>query len=160
MPPILSVVGKSKSGKTTLIEKLIPELKNRGYRVGIIKHAFHEFEIDKKGKDSWRHKAAGAETVVVSSPRTITMVRDFQGETLDDLERYFQDVDLIITEGFKKENKPQIEIFRKAKHDTPLSLGNHNLIAMVTDSELDLNVPILGLDEVKALANLIEQKFL
>ena len=67
MPPVISIVGKSKSGKTTLIEKLIPELKKRGYKIGIIKHAFHELEFDKKGKDSWRHKAAGAETVMVSS---------------------------------------------------------------------------------------------
>ena len=160
MPPVISIVGKSKSGKTTLIEKLIPELKRRGYKIGIIKHAFHEFEIDKKGKDSWRHKAAGAETVLVSSPRIITMVKDFQGETLDELEIYFQDMDLIITEGFKKENKPQIEVFRTTQHDTPLSPGNHNLIAMVTDANVNLKVPKFGLDEVEALANLIENKFL
>ena len=159
MPPVISIVGKSKSGKTTLIEKLIPELKRRGYKIGIIKHAFHEFEIDKKGKDSWRHKAAGAETVVVASPRTITMVKDFQGETLDELETYFQDMDLIITEGFKKENKPQIEVFRKAKHDTPLSPGNNNLVAMVTDSDFKLEVPKFGLDEIEALATLIEKNF-
>ena len=160
MPPIISVVGKSKSGKTTLIEKLIPELKRRGYRVGIIKHAFHEFEIDKKGKDSWKHKQAGAETVMVSAPRTITMVKDYQGENLDALEKYFHDMDIIITEGFKKENKPQIEVFRKEKHDTPLSSRNYNLIAMMTDSELDLNVPRFGLDQVEALADLIEKKYL
>jgi len=160
MPPVISVVGKSKSGKTTLIEKLIPELKRRGYRVGIIKHAFHEFEIDKKGKDSWKHKQAGAETVMVSAPRTIMMVKDYQGESLDALEKYFHDMDIIITEGFKKENKPQIEVFRKAKHETPLSTRNHNLIAMMTDSELDLNVPRFGLNEVEALADLIENKYL
>jgi molybdopterin-guanine dinucleotide biosynthesis protein B len=160
MPPVISIVGKSKSGKTTLIEKLIPELKRRGYKIGIIKHAFHEFEIDKKGKDSWRHKAAGAETVMVSSPRIITMVKDFQGETLDELETYFQNMDLIITEGFKKENKPQIEVFRKAQHETPLLPGNHNLFAMVTDADIHLEVPKFGLDEIEALANLIENKFL
>jgi len=160
MPPVISVIGKSKSGKTTLIEKLIPELKRRGYRIGIIKHAFHEFEIDKKGKDSWKHKQAGAETVMVSAPRTLTMVKDYKGENLDALQKYFEDMDIIITEGFKKENKPQIEVFRKAKHDTPLSSGNHNLIAMVTDSKMDLNVPRFDLDEVDALADLIEDKYL
>ena len=160
MPPVISIVGKSKSGKTTLIEKLIPELKKRGYKIGIIKHAFHELEFDKKGKDSWRHKAAGAETVMVSSPRTITIVKNSQGETLNDLETYFQDVDLIITEGFKRANKPQIEVFRHARHDKPLSPGNHNLIAMVTDADIDLEVPKFGLDEVEALANLIENRFL
>lgn len=160
MPPVVSIVGKSKSGKTTLIAKLIPELKRRGYRVGIIKHAFHEFEIDKKGKDSWKHKQAGAETVMVSAPRTLTMVKDYQGENLDALQKYFEDMDIIITEGFKKENKPQIEVFRKAKHEKPLSSGNHNLIAMVTDSELNLDVPRFGLDEVEALADLVEKEYL
>ena len=85
MSPIISIVGKSKSGKTTLISKLIPELKKRGYRIGVIKHAFHKFEIDKKGKDSWQHKEAGAETVVVSSPGRVTMVKDSEDETLDSL---------------------------------------------------------------------------
>ena len=160
MPQVISVIGKSKSGKTTLIEKLIPELRGRGFRLGIIKHAFHEFEIDKKGKDSWRHKAAGAETVIVSSPRYITMVKDFQGENLVDLETFFPDVDLVITEGFKKENKPQIEVFRKAQHKTPLSTTNHNLIAMVTDSDLSLSVPTFGLDDIGQIAEFIEKNFL
>ncbi|MFC1816057.1 molybdopterin-guanine dinucleotide biosynthesis protein B [Thermodesulfobacteriota bacterium] len=160
MPPIISVVGKSEAGKTTLIEKLIPKLKKRGYRIGIIKHAFHEFEFDKQGKDSWRHKTAGAETVIVSSPGTIVMVKDSHDEALDVLSTYFQDVDLVLTEGFKKENKPQIEIFRKNRHKAPLSMGNRNLIAFVTDSELDLNVPKFGLDDVEELADLIEDRYL
>ena len=160
MPPVISVIGKSKSGKTTLIEKLIPELRSRGFRIGIIKHAFHEFEIDKKGKDSWRHKAAGAEKVIVSSPRFITMVKDFQDENLDELASYFSDVDLVITEGFKKENKPQIEVFRNAKHPTPLSTSNPNLIAMVTDSKLNLKIPTYGLDDIRGLADFIEKTYL
>ena len=160
MPPVISVIGKSESGKTTLIEKLIPELRGRGFRIGIIKHAFHEFEIDKKGKDSWRHKAAGAETVVVSSPRYITMVKDFQGENLEALESHFSDVDLVITEGFKRENKPQIEVFRKAQHKTPLSTTNQNLIAMVTDSNFNLSVPVFGLDDIGELADMIIKYYL
>ena len=157
MPPIISVVGKSESGKTTLIEKLIPVLKKRGYRIGIIKHAFHDLELDKKGKDSWRHKAAGAETVMVAGPRSLIMVKETRDETLDTLKAYFADVDLIITEGFKREDKPQIEVYRKARHDAPLSAGNHNLIALVTDSDIDLKVPRFGLEDVDALADLIEK---
>ena len=160
MPPIISVVGKSESGKTTLIEKLIPVLKQRGYRIGIIKHAFHDLELDKKGKDSWRHKSAGADTVMVASPRSILMIKDNRDDTLDTLKTFFKDMDLVITEGFKKENKPQIEVFRKARHDAPLSAGNHNLIALVTDSAIDLKVPRFGLDDVEALADLIEKNFL
>lgn len=160
MLPIISIVGKSESGKTTLIEKLIPVLKSRGYRIGTLKHAFHKLEIDKKGKDSWRHKKAGAETVVVSSPGTVVMVKDSREESLDDLCSYFQGVDLLIIEGFKNENKPRIEVFRRANHDKPLSEGNQNLVALVTDADLDLKVPTFGLEDVNSLADLIEKKFL
>jgi molybdopterin-guanine dinucleotide biosynthesis protein B len=101
MLPIISVVGKSKSGKTTLIEKLIPELKKRGYRVGTVKHASHDFDMDKKGKDSWRHKAAGADTVIVASRERIVMIKDENFVQLESIEKYFDDVDLVITEGLK-----------------------------------------------------------
>ena len=76
MLPVVSIVGKSKSGKTTLIEKVIPELKNRGYKIGIVKHAAHGFEIDKKGKDSWRHQHAGADTVIVAGSDKMAMVKN------------------------------------------------------------------------------------
>ncbi len=76
MPQIICIVGRSQSGKTTLIEKLIPELKRRGYRIGTIKHSHHIFDFDKTGKDSWRHKDAGAETVIVVSPGKIAMVKN------------------------------------------------------------------------------------
>ena len=114
MTPIISIVGKSESGKTTLIEKLIPELKKRGYRIGTVKHALHGFQIDREGKDSFRHKAAGADTVVVVSPKSIAMVKNGGGETLDFVVKYFSDMDLVITEGYKRENKPKIEVFRKS----------------------------------------------
>jgi len=160
MPPIISIVGKSESGKTTLMEKLIPELKRRGYRIGVIKHAFHEFAFDKPGKDSWRHKAAGAETVLVAAPGSIIMVKDGQGETLDELGAYFRDMDLVLTEGFKHENKPQIEVFRKERHQQPLSNANPRLVALVTDAGIEMDVPTFGLEEIVPLADLIEDKFL
>ena len=160
MPQIISIVGKSKSGKTTLIEKLIPVLKTRGYRVGTVKHAGHALEIDQKGKDSWRHKAAGAETVVISSPGSITMFKDSRQNTIDDLCHYFQDIDLVITEGFKNEQKPRIEVFRETNQDTPISIGNPHLVALVSDTDIDLDAPCFGLEEVDALADLIEKKFL
>jgi len=160
MPPIISIVGKSESGKTTLIEKLIPELKRRGYRIGVIKHAFHEFEFDKPGKDSWRHRAAGADTVLVAAPGSIVMVKNAQGETLNELEGYFRDMDLVLTEGFKHGHKPQIEIFRKERHQHPLSAGNSNLVALVTNADIDLKVPKFGLEDIVPLVDLIEDKFL
>ena len=160
MSQILSIVGRSQSGKTTIIEKLIPELKKRGYRIGTIKHAHHGFDIDKSGKDSWRHRHAGADTVVVASPGQIAMVKNEKDESLDDLQKYFDGVDLIITEGYKMDNKPKIEVLRAARHSQLVCAGDHNLIAVVTDVDLDPKVPRFYLDQIKELADLIEKKFL
>ena len=160
MTPIISIVGKSESGKTTLIEKLIPELKKRGYRIGTIKHALHGFQIDREGKDSFRHKAAGADTVIVASPESIAMVQNGSSETLDSVLKYFSDMDIVITEGYKRENKPKIEVFRKEKHREPLCRDDNNLVALVTDDDMDLNVPRFGLEDIKGLADFIEKKFL
>ena len=160
MPPIISIVGNSDSGKTTLIEKLIPELRKRGYRVGTVKHASHGFEIDRRGKDSWRHHQAGAEIVVVASPQQIAMVKNDACESLDGLGKYFEGVDLVLAEGFKKEQRPKVEIFRSAVHRQPICLEDRNLIAMVTDAPLDVKVPRFDLEAVAALADLIEARFL
>ncbi|QTA87690.1 molybdopterin-guanine dinucleotide biosynthesis protein B [Desulfonema magnum] len=160
MPPIISIVGKSQSGKTTLIEKLIPELKKRGYGIGIIKHASHKFDIDKKGKDSWRHKAAGADTVIVASPGAIAMVKDHHSESLEHLEMYFQDMDIVITEGYKKKDKPKIEVFRAAAHKELLCRNDKTLVALVTDTDADLNVPRFRLEEIEKLADFIEKEYI
>lgn len=161
MTQIISIVGKSNSGKTTFIEKLIPELKNKGYKIGVIKHSHHAFDIDKKGKDSFRHQQAGADTVIVASAGKFAMVKQVQSEpSLDELQEYFADMDLIITEGYKKENKAKIEIFREAAHDALLCTENDNLIALVTDSAVSGNVPVFGLQSYKAVANFIEETFL
>ena len=160
MPPIISIVGKSCSGKTTLLEKLIAELKKRGYKIGTIKHAPGKFDIDEKGKDSWRHRQAGADTVVVASIGKIAMMKNEDHATLDDLEKYFPDIDIIITEGFKKENKPKIEVFRAERHRKPLCPGDSNLIAFVTNTQQKLPVPTFGLEETQELADFIEKKYL
>ncbi|WP_319523392.1 molybdopterin-guanine dinucleotide biosynthesis protein B [uncultured Desulfosarcina sp.] len=155
MPPILSIVGKSDSGKTTLIEKLIPELKRRGYRVGVVKHAHHGFEIDHQGKDSYRHRKAGANAVMIASPGQIAMVKDSSDESLDHLASYFEDVDLLITEGFKRDRAPKIEIFRSQCHRRPACLEDDTLIAMVSDTPFDLEVPRFDPDEIEAITDLI-----
>jgi len=158
--PIICIAGKSESGKTTLIEKLIPELKKRGYSIGSIKHSCHKFDIDKKGKDSWRHRKAGADIVVIASTDKIAMIKDNDCESLDCLEKYFNGVDLIIAEGFNKENMPKIEIVRKASGKEPLCLGDSKLIAVVTDSDTGHKVPRFGLEEIDKLADFIERKYL
>ncbi len=160
MPQIISVVGKSESGKTTLIEKLIPELKKAGCKVGIIKHAHHGFELDKKGKDTYRHKKAGADTVLVASPGRIAMVKDESGDSLENITHYLDDMDIVIAEGFKKERMPKIEIFRSTRHNTPACIEDENLIAFVTDSALQVDVPVFGLDDIEKISAFIRERFL
>ena len=126
MPVIVSFVGRSESGKTTLIEKLIPVLLRRGLRVGTIKHTHHTPELDRSGKDSARHLAAGASTVVLASSGQIQLVKTGVNGGLGGLVRYFDDVDLLITEGFKQERTPKIEVLRLAVSDRLLCLrGPH-----------------------------------
>lgn len=159
-PPIICIVGKSDSGKTTLIEKLLPELKRLGLTVGSVKHDVHGFEIDHPGKDSWRHRRAGADATIISSPTQMAMVRDTDhDQTLDELAVYFQGYDLVVTEGYKRETKPKVEIYRPEVHPEPLCRNDENLIALVTDSPLDLGVPKFGLDDAAELAVFLRDRF-
>ena len=162
MIPIVSIVGKSDSGKTTLIEKLIPELTRRGYRIATVKHDIHGFEVDREGKDSWRHKQAGAHTVVISSPNKIALIRDVERDlNLEELrEKLIQDVDLILSEGYKKDVQPKIEIFRKEKHRELLSTKEDNLVAIVSNQEFNVGVPCFHLEDMKGLSNFIEKEFI
>jgi molybdopterin-guanine dinucleotide biosynthesis adapter protein len=162
MIPILSIVGKSDSGKTTLIEKLVPELTRRGYRVATVKHDVHGFEVDREGKDSWRHKQAGAHTVIISSPQKVALIRDVEKDsTLDEIQkRWVQDVDLLISEGYKKDVQPKIEVFRKEKHKKLLCTKKDNLVAIVSDQKFKVGVPCFHLDDMKGLSNFIEKEFI
>jgi molybdopterin-guanine dinucleotide biosynthesis protein B len=162
MIPIVSIVGKSDIGKTTLIEKLLPELTGRGYRIGTVKHDVHGFEVDREGKDSWRHKKAGAHTVVISSPQKIALIRDVEKDlTLEEIrERLIREVDLILSEGYKKDVQPKIEVFRKGKYKKLLCTQEDNLIAIASDQTFKVGVPSFSLDDVQGIAGFIEKKFL
>ncbi|WP_372682563.1 molybdopterin-guanine dinucleotide biosynthesis protein B [Desulfosarcina sp.] len=155
MPPVISIVGKSESGKTTLIERLIPELKRRGYRIGIVKHAHHGFDMDRKGKDSYRHRQAGADTVMIASPGQIAMIKSVPNEGLDDLIPYFDDMDLLITEGFKRDRAQKIEIFRNERHQHPACLEDDTLIAVVSDTPLDVTVPQFATTDIQEITEFI-----
>ena len=160
-PYIISVVGKSNSGKTTLLEKIIPELKKRGYKLGIVKHAHRGFEMDKKGKDSWRHKKAGADASLLVAPGIIALVKDDKPESIEDIRKYLSDMDIIIAEGFKNEKIPKIEIFRKAGgHNEPLCLDDKYLAAFVTDTDYKPDVPIFDPDKIRQIVDFIEKKFI
>ncbi len=159
-PPLVIIAGRSGAGKTTLLEKLIPEIKNRGLRVGTIKHHPGEYDIDHPGKDSWRHKKAGAETTIISSPGLITMVMDADHDhNPRELSSFFRDMDIILVEGFKFHDLPKVEIFRPEIHDKPRFTEDPNLIAMLTDADLHLDIPTFKLDDIKGLADYLMRYF-
>lgn len=160
--PILSIVSKKGCGKTTLIEKLLKEFKARGYRVGTVKHDTHGFDMDHEGKDTWRHKKAGAAGVLISSPWKITLILDVDKELwLDELvNQYYPDMDLVITEGYKQAGKTQVEVFQKAKYDDPMYQGEDNVIAILSDTPLNVDIPCYDLDDYMSVANMVETKLL
>jgi molybdopterin-guanine dinucleotide biosynthesis protein MobB len=160
MIPIISIVGSSKGGKTTLIEQLIPELIKRGYRLATIKHHGKDFQIDQKGKDSWRHKAAGAHTVVISSPQKVALVEDASYDhSLEELAtRFIQGVDIIIAEGFKREKYPKVEVFRQEVHPHPLAPELENVIAVASDDPLPFDIPCFKLNDISGIADVIEEE--
>jgi molybdopterin-guanine dinucleotide biosynthesis protein B len=161
LPPVISVVGKSGSGKTVFLEKLIAVLKRRGIKVGIIKHHPHGFEIDHPGKDSWRHARAGSDTVVLSSPGKVAVVRNLEEEMSIDgiVSAYLRDVDLAITEGYKTGPKKKIEVSRRERSQELVSPAE-DLIAIVSDQRFDVPAPHFELDDAEGVADLLEQQFL
>lgn len=159
--PIVSVVGKSNVGKTTFLEKLIPELVRRGYRVGTVKHDVHGFELDQPGKDTWRHARAGSRAVVISGPGKVAVLLAVEREaTLDEVAGFVEgEVDLILTEGYKRADKPKIEVSRSVV-GTELLCGQDELLALVTDAPRNMPVPQFGLDDPAGVADLLEEKVL
>ena len=160
MPPIVSIVGKSKSGKTTLMEELIRELKSRGYRVATIKHTPQGMTLDVPDKDSWRHIQAGSEVTLISSPDRVVLIKPAaQTLTLDEIAHLInEDCDIILTEGFKQDNAPKIEVHRR-EVGPPLSAVK-KLIAIVTDEPLETKVRQFSWQDIKGLADLLEEGFI
>ncbi len=162
MIPVVSIVGKSGSGKTTLIEKVIPELTRKGWRVATIKHSRRGFDIDHEGKDSWRHREAGARMTVMASPEQIAVVerseRDLDIAELRD--RYIHDVDIVLSEGFKGNAYPKIEVFRASLKRSMLCSKEDNLIAVASDLPMEIDVPRLDINDAQAIAHLIIDLFL
>ena len=161
-PPVIALIGKPDSGKTTLLEKLIPELNRRGYRIGTVKHHVHEFEMDREGKDTFRHKKAGANTVALSSPTGLGVICDVEHDHAVEelLDRYYYDVDLVIAEGYKATSLPKIELFRKSAHETPLKNRDKTWVAMISDSDPDPDLPHLKLKDIPAIADFIVERFI
>ena len=166
-PPIISIVSKKGTGKTTLLEKLIVELKSRGYRVGVVKHDAHSFNIDHEGKDSWRLTQAGSDVTLITSPAKVVMVKrnsEEQEPTLAEaVNAYCHGMDLVLTEGFKRSPMPKIEVHRQERSATLMCRGDEHdptLVAVASDQPLQLDVPVFHIDDTNGLADLIVDRFL
>lgn len=156
---ILGIAGWSGSGKTTLLAGLIPLLVQRGLKVSTIKHAHHQFDIDQPGKDSYRHREAGATEVLVSSAQRFALLHEHRGApepTLEELLAKLSPVDLVLVEGFKKEGHPKIEVWRAATGKPMLQPEDPQVIAVASDSALpDLPVPRLDAGNADEVADFI-----
>ena len=160
MSKVVNIVGSSSNvGKTYLLEGLIKELKIRGYSIATIKHDVHGFDIDKKGKDTYKHREAGSETVIISSKNRFAMIKELEEETeLNDIIKMVKDKDIILIEGYKKSNLRKIEVFRKGVSERVITPKN-KLIAIASDTNLNIDdIIIVYKENYKELANLIEKE--
>jgi molybdopterin-guanine dinucleotide biosynthesis protein B len=155
---VIGIAGYSGSGKTTLIERLVPLLVGAGMRVSLVKHAHHEFDVDQPGKDSYRHRHAGCNEVLVSSSRRWALMHELRGSAepaLAEQLRHLAPCDLVIVEGFKSEPIAKIEVHRRAAGAPLLHPQDPHVVAVATDEPLDTQLPQFGLDDVEAIARFI-----
>ncbi|HEX5464510.1 MAG TPA: molybdopterin-guanine dinucleotide biosynthesis protein B [Burkholderiales bacterium] len=152
---IFGFAGYSGSGKTTLIEKLIPRFTARGLTVSLIKHAHHEFDVDKPGKDSWRHRKAGCAEVLVTSSRRWALMHELRGAAEPDLQQHISHLspcDLVLVEGFKREPIPKIEIHREAVGEPLLYPHDSSIVAIAGEVPPNAPLPRFDLDDIDAIA--------
>lgn len=155
---IFGIAGYSGSGKTTLIERLIPVFISEGLKVSVIKRAHHDFDIDKPGKDSYRHREAGAAEVLVASERRWALMHEMRDEaepTLSELTQHLSPCDFLLVEGFKSEPIPKLEVHRAAARCPLLYLNDPHVVAIATDEDLDTTLPQLDINYPEAVAYFI-----
>ena len=151
---VFGFAGYSGSGKTTLLEKLIPIFVSSGHKVSVIKHAHHRFDIDKPGKDSYRHREAGASEVLISSSHRWALMHELKNEvepTLQELIAHLSDCDIVLVEGFKNEPIPKLEVHRSVVGKEYLYLHNPHIIGIATDEELDIDLPRLDINQPESI---------
>lgn len=155
---VFGIAGWSGSGKTTLLEKLIPALTARGLKVAVIKHAHHGFDIDKPGKDSYRHREAGACEVLLSCNDRWALMHERRDEaepTLGELLGHLSPCDLVLIEGFKQEPVPKLEVYRPAHGKPPLFGERDDIVGIATDGEVQTSLPVLPLNDIAAIADFV-----
>jgi molybdopterin-guanine dinucleotide biosynthesis protein B len=161
---VIGLAGWSGSGKTSLITKVIPVLVGRGLKVATIKHAHHEFDIDRPGKDSWLHREAGASEVVVASSRRWALVHELRDEPeppLAALLAKLSPAELVIIEGFKRHAHPKLEIYRASVGKPPMHPQDDCIVAIASDQPLaQTELPVLMLDDIEGIANVLQAEAL
>jgi molybdopterin-guanine dinucleotide biosynthesis protein B len=155
---VFGFAGWSGSGKTTLIEKLIPRFAKRGLRVSLIKHAHHTFDVDQPGKDSYRHRHAGATEVLVTSSRRWVLMHELRGAqepSFDEQVKHLSPCDLLIVEGFKHAPIPKLEVWREATGEGLLHPQDPHIVAVASDAKIETRLPLLDINDVAAIADFI-----
>jgi molybdopterin-guanine dinucleotide biosynthesis protein B len=158
---IFGFAGWSGSGKTTLIEQLIPRFVQRGLRVSLIKHAHHTFDVDQPGKDSYRHRHAGAQEILVTSSRRWVLMHELRGSpepSFDEQVRQISPCDLLLVEGFKHAPIPKLEVWRAETGEGLLHPNDPHIVAVASDAKLETKLPLLDLNDVDAIAGFILKK--
>ena len=157
---VIGLAGWSGAGKTTLISRVIPYLREQGLRVSVIKHAHHDFDVDVPGKDSWVHRQSGAEEVLVSSANRWALMHELRGAaepSLPELLRKMSPVDLVVIEGFKSGPHRKIEVHRKANGKPPLFAGDPAIAGIATDAAVETTLPVAHLDDIPAVAAMMQK---
>ncbi|MDA8107613.1 MAG: molybdopterin-guanine dinucleotide biosynthesis protein B [Betaproteobacteria bacterium] len=155
---IFGFAGYSGSGKTTLIEQLIPRFVRKGLRVSLIKHAHHTFDVDQPGKDSYRHRHAGATEVLVTSSRRWVLMHELRGEpepSFDEQIRHLSPCDLLLVEGFKFAPIPKLEVWRAETGEALLHPNDPHIVALASDAEVETALPRLDLNDVDGVAGFV-----
>lgn len=157
---VIGLAGWSGAGKTTLLTRVIPHLKAQGLRVSVIKHAHHKFDIDVPGKDSWRHREAGAEQVLVSSTARWALMHELRGEAepaLPELLAKLSAVDLVVVEGYKADPHRKIEVHRAANGKPPLFPNDSGIVGIASDVPVETALPVVHLDDIPAIADMMQR---
>lgn len=155
---IFGFAGWSGSGKTTLVEKLIPRFVRRGLRVSLVKHAHHNFDVDTPGKDSYRHRQAGASEILVTSSRRWVLMHELRGAqepSFDEQVKRVSPCDLLLVEGFKFAPIPKLEVWRKETGEALLHPNDPHIVAVATDARIESKLPLLDLNDDAAIARFI-----
>ena len=158
---VFGFAGWSGSGKTTLIEQLIPRFVKRGLRVSLIKHAHHTFDVDQPGKDSYRHRHAGASEVLVTSSRRWVLMHELRGSAEPSFEEQVKRLspcDLLLVEGFKHAPIPKLEVWRAETGEAMLHPNDPHIVAVASDAEVETKLPLLDLNDADAISQFILKK--